>query len=89
MHFFHFADLSRDLHGQIARMADVMKISVSPQTLNELTEANTFANMRKVAETSEMRFHESSPFLDQTKFFASGTSNKWEGRLRPEVLPAQ
>ena len=86
VHFFHYADLSRNLHGQIARMADILKISVSPQTLKELTEANTFANMRKVAEASEMRFHESSPFLDQAKFFASGTSNKWEGRLTDEDI---
>lgn len=81
VHFFHYADLSRDLRGQIARLADILKISIAPQTLNDLTEANTFANMRKVAETSDMRFHDSSPFIDQAKFFASGTSNKWEGRL--------
>lgn len=86
VHFFHYADLSRNLHGQIARMADILKISVSSQTLSELTEANTFANMRKVAEASEMRFHESSPFLDQAKFFSSGTPNKWEGRLTDEDI---
>jgi len=81
VHFFHYADLSRDLHGQIARLADILEISLSPQTLNDLTEANTFASMRKVVEASKMRFHESSPFRDQADFFASGTSNKWDGRL--------
>lgn len=86
VHFFHYADLSRDLHGQIARLADILEISVSPQTLDDLTEANTFASMRKVAEASEMRFHESSPFHDQASFFASGTSNKWEGRLTGEDI---
>ncbi|MEH6740968.1 MAG: sulfotransferase domain-containing protein, partial [Sulfitobacter sp.] len=50
VHFFHYADLTRDLHGQIARLADILKISVSLQTLDDLTEANTFASMRKVAE---------------------------------------
>ena len=44
---------------------------VACQCKSELTEANTFANMRKVAEASEMRFQESSPFLDQAKFFSS------------------
>lgn len=86
VHFFHYADLSRDLHGQIARLAEILKISLSPETLNDLTEANTFASMRKVVEASEMRFHESSPFLDQANFFASGTSNKWEGRLTDEDI---
>jgi aryl sulfotransferase len=42
--------------------------------------------MRKVVEASDTRFHESSPFLDQAKFFASGTSNKWEGRLTDEDI---
>ncbi len=86
VHFFHYADLSRDLHGQIARLANILKISVSPQTLNDMAEANTFANMRKEAEASETRFHKSSPFRDQASFFASGTSNKWEGRLTGEDI---
>jgi hypothetical protein len=86
VHFFHYADLSRDLRGQIARLADILNIPISPQTLDDLTEANTFASMRKVVEASEMRFHESSPFRDQAGFFASGTSNKWEGRLTGEDM---
>jgi aryl sulfotransferase len=86
VHFFHYADLSGDLQGQIARLADILKISVSPEVLLDLTKANTFASMRKVVEASEMRFHESSPFLDHANFFASGTSNKWEDRLTKEDL---
>jgi aryl sulfotransferase len=86
VHFFHYADLSRDLRGQIARLANILKIPVSPQTLNDLAEANTFDSMRKVIEASEMRFHESSPFHDHASFFASGTSNKWEGRLAAEDI---
>ena len=42
--------------------------------------------MRKVVEASEMRFHESSHFHDQASFFASGTSNKWDGRLTGEDM---
>ena len=86
VHFFHYADLSRDLHGQIVRLADILKIQVAPQILEGIAEANTFASMRKVVEASEMRFHESSPFRDEADFFASGTSNKWEGRLNDEDL---
>lgn len=86
VHFFHYADLSRDLHAQIVRLANILKISLSPQTIADMTEANSFASMRKVVEASDTRFHENSPFLDQAKFFASGTSNKWEGRLTDEDI---
>lgn len=86
VHFFHYADLSKDLHGQIARLARILEIDLPPEILTALTEANTFANMRKVVEASERRFHKDSPFVDQAKFFASGTSNKWEGRLSDNEL---
>ncbi|MDQ2091176.1 sulfotransferase domain-containing protein [Marimonas arenosa] len=86
VHFFHYADLSRDLHGQIERIADILKIDLSSKVLAEITEANTFASMRKVAEASENRFAEASPFVDQAKFFASGTSNKWKGRLSDDDI---
>ncbi|PTX60687.1 sulfotransferase domain-containing protein [Sulfitobacter mediterraneus] len=86
VHFFHYADLSRDLHGQITRLAGILDISLPAQTISDVTEANTFASMRKVAETSETRFDEKSPFRDQAGFFASGTSNKWEGRLTSEDI---
>lgn len=86
VHFFHYADLSRDLHGQIVRLADILQITLSPETIADLAEANSFASMRKVVEASDKRFHESSPFLDQAKFFASGTSNKWKDRLSDEDM---
>ena len=86
VHFFHYADLSRDLRGQIARLARILKIDLSPETLTEVAEANTFASMRSVIEASETRFSEDSPFMDQVKFFASGTSNKWEERLGDEDI---
>lgn len=88
VHFFHYADLSRDLRGQIARLADILNISVSPQLMGEMTEANTFASVRKVAEASESRFHEGSAFHDEAGFYASGTSNKWETRLTDEDMAA-
>lgn len=86
VHFLHYADLSRDLRGQISRLAGILNIDLSEDTLDALTEANTFASMRKVIETSDRRYHENSPFVDHAKFFASGTSNKWQGRLSDESL---
>lgn len=32
VHFFHCADLSRDLHGQIARLANILEVDLLPQT---------------------------------------------------------
>jgi aryl sulfotransferase len=86
VHFFHYADMSRDLHGQIARLAGILKIDQPQETLAALTEANTFANVRKAAEASETRFNGSTLVDDRAKFFASGTSNKWEGKLTDEDL---
>jgi aryl sulfotransferase len=79
--FFHYADLSRDLPGQIRRMAGILDIDLPPKILTEITEANTFAQARKVAEASAERFGDKSPYHDQADFYASGTSNKWQGRL--------
>jgi hypothetical protein len=79
--FFHYADMTRDLRGHIARLADILNIPVSQGLLDELAEANTFASMRKAVEPTDRRFSEDSPFHDMLKFFASGTSKKWEGRL--------
>uniref|UniRef100_UPI00249569F8 sulfotransferase domain-containing protein n=1 Tax=Ruegeria atlantica TaxID=81569 RepID=UPI00249569F8 len=86
VHFFHYADLSRDLRGQITRLADILKIELPAQMLDDISEANTFSSMRRTAEISERRFHGNSPFKDQAKFFESGSSNKWEGKLANESL---
>jgi hypothetical protein len=86
VHFFHYADLTRDLSGQMTRISKILEIDLPSTKLAELTEANTFASMKKVVETSDARFHENSPFFDQAKFFASGSSNKWEGKLSEEDL---
>ncbi len=81
VHFFHYADMTRDLRGQIGRLAGILKIDLPDTMLDEIAEATTFASMRQAVETSERRFHEDTPFHDLAGFYASATSNKWEGRL--------
>ncbi|MGR3614764.1 MAG: sulfotransferase domain-containing protein [Paracoccaceae bacterium] len=88
VHFFHYADMTRDLSGQISRLANLMSVDLSPETLAGITQATTFSTMRKVVEQSDRRFHEDSPFHDLADFYASGTSNKWEGRLTEEDMRA-
>lgn len=88
VHFFHYADLSRDLPEQIARLAQVLDISATDQLIDEIAQANTFANARRAAESSSMRFSDASPFRDQAEFYASGSSNKWKDRLSAEDMAA-
>lgn len=88
VHFFHYADLSRDLPGQIARLSGILGIGLAPATLREITEATTFASMRKAAEQSTRRFAPETPFHDMADFYASGTSGKWRGRLTEEDMAA-
>lgn len=88
VHFFHYADMSRDLDGEIRRLAEVLQVNLSDDTFAEITEATTFGSMRKAAENSEMRFHEKTAFRDLADFYASGTSNKWEGRLNEDDMAA-
>jgi hypothetical protein len=88
VHFFHYADLSRDLPGQIARLGEVLDISMSPELRDEIAEATSFKQMRAAVETSERRFHKDTPFHDLADFYASGTSKKWEGRLTEKDMAA-
>ena len=63
-----------------------MNASIDAPLLSEITEATSFKQMRKAVETSERRFHKDTPFRDLADFYASGTSNKWEGRLSADDL---
>lgn len=81
VHFFHYADLSRDLPGQIERLAGLLAIPLTPALRDEIAEATSFGAMRRAAEASERRFHPDTPFHDLADFYASGTSQKWHGRL--------
>lgn len=81
VHFFHYADLSHDLPGQITRLAHLLDIPLHEQLRDEIAEATTFGAMRKAVETSERRFHDDTPFRDLAEFYNSGSSGKWEGRL--------
>ena len=86
VHFFHYIDLSRDLPGQIGRLADLLDIPLSDALRDEIAGATTFSSMRKAMETSERRFHEDTPFHDLADFYHSASSGKWLGRLTTEDM---
>ena len=84
---FHYADMTRDLAGTFDRLAALLGISHSDETMARLVQAATFDNMKQNAE----RFAPSGGkgfFKSDSAFFHSGTSGKWHGRLSDAQLAA-
>lgn len=86
VHFFHYADLTRDFPGQLARLAQITGLPLDAALSDEIAEATSFGQMRKAVETSDRRFHEDTPFHDLADFYASASSNKWQGRLTDDDM---
>lgn len=83
----HYADMTRDLEGAVAKIADHVGISHSPDLLAELVDAARFDNMKANAD----RFTPSAGqefWQKDAGFFDSASSNKWVGRLTEEQLGA-
>ncbi|MBD3664612.1 sulfotransferase domain-containing protein [Sulfitobacter aestuariivivens] len=77
---FHYADMTQDLPGTFAKLADLLDISHSDAVMAELVRAATFENMKANA----ARFAPSGGkgfMKSDTAFFHSGTSGKWQGVL--------
>jgi aryl sulfotransferase len=83
----HYADMLRDLGGAMARIADFVGLSHSPDVMATLVEAARFDNMQANA-------HRFAPSAGQdfwhrdAGFFDSATSNKWVGQLTQDDLAA-
>lgn len=83
----HYADMSKDLAGTFAKLADVLNISHPPEVLAQLVQAATFDNMKanaaRYAPSGGKGFMKSD-----SDFFHSGTSGKWDGKLTQAELTA-
>lgn len=83
----HYADMLRDLAGNVARIADHVGISHSDALMDAIVEGATFKSMKANA-------HRFTPSAGQefwntdSGFFDSASSNKWEGRLTEDDLRA-
>ncbi len=86
IHFLHYAELSRDLPGQVARLARIMGADVKPAMIDDIAQAGSFGSMKENARRMSQEPGFKSGFQDYAKFFASGTSNKWEGRLTADDI---
>ena len=82
---FHYADLGRDLIGQMARLAEVLKIEIGSDEVAELAEHASLAAMRANA---TMRAPEASHdiWVDPAAFFRNGGSGDWESLSTPETM---
>ena len=82
---FHYADLKRDLPGQLGRLADVLGISVSDETVQELAAFGTFEAMKADAGQTAPNA-DISLWRDTNEFFHRGTSGQWREVFGEEDL---
>jgi aryl sulfotransferase len=83
----HHADLTRDLAGQMRRLADRLGVEVPPTRWPALVEAATFASMRARADqlVPDERL---GLFTSDTAFFGSGRAGQWRDVLNDDDLAA-
>lgn len=83
----HYADMTRDLSSTVRRIAEHVGISHSLELMAQLTEAARFDSMK----SNSHRFTPSAGqgfWREDSNFFHSATSNKWEGVLTEDDLAA-
>ncbi|MEX0286442.1 MAG: sulfotransferase domain-containing protein [Paracoccaceae bacterium] len=87
VHLLHYADMTRDLHTEMSKVAVALDISHPPELMDQLVEAATFDSMKKNAEKHAPEVHDDF-WKDKGNFFHSGTSGKWHGKLTEDQLAA-
>lgn len=84
VHLLHYADLKRDLRGQILRIAEILGYRHPDALVDAIVEGARFETMKRNAR--EIVQAPGDTLDEAVSFFASGTNNKWEGRLTPEQV---
>jgi hypothetical protein len=79
-HFFHFADMKRDLPASVRRISDILEIRVSEERLDEICDAASFAEMKRKA-SSYAPASGKSFFKSDEAFFSSGRNAQWRDVL--------
>lgn len=87
VHFFHYADMKADLPGTVARFARILGMDESDPLIDQIVQDTSFASLKKKAMEGDKTVEGDLSYLS-AKFFDSGTSNKWEGRLSGDQLAA-
>ena len=77
---FHYATMSRDVHGQMQRVAAAIGISHPTELFDRLVAKATFKSMKaNAAHTAPGAA--GGLWKDPSGFFNSGKGRKWEGKL--------
>ena len=77
----HYADLSRDLEGEMKRLADLLELTVQPEMWPRLVKAASFDQMRSRAE--DFAPDPSGVLKDKGAFFRRGVSGAGRELLAP------
>jgi len=72
---FHYGDMSRDLDGEMRRLAAFLEIDVPSANWDELVEAASFTNMR--ARSKELTPEVTTGLVNPDSFFRRGSSGEW------------
>ncbi len=86
IHMFHYADLTRDLAGQMDRLAGIYGIEHDAGLMAEFVAAATFKSMK--AKAASVVARDDGVLKNPADFFANATSNKWENRLSEAEVAA-
>jgi hypothetical protein len=80
---FHYADLERDLDGQLRRLAGILGIDVPEERWDGLVEAATFSSMKEHADQlAPDTVH--GIWKENRQFFDQGRSGRWRDRIGDE-----
>jgi aryl sulfotransferase len=87
VNFFHYADLKRDLRGEMGKVAAALGTDIAPDLLSRLAEAASFESMKSQPEkfvpgASMDTWHDTGRFLNK------GASGQWKEVLSAETLSA-
>ena len=82
----HYADLTRDLAGEAARVSAFLGYDHGPDLLAEIAASLAFETVQTNARSAKPR--PDSVFKDPSAFFDSATSRKWDGHLTDEDVAA-
>ena len=83
IHFLHYADLTRDLDGEMRRLSAALGIPVDEAKWPSLVAAASFETMKRNADDAAPGAH-LGEWADSDKFFRKARTGEWREVLSPE-----
>ncbi len=80
IHFLHFADLKKDLPGEMRKLADFLGVEIDESDWPELTRAATFEEMRDKADRTAPDTNHGI-WRSNRRFFNKGENGQWRRAL--------